>query len=151
MTQGELIASPAAAPRALSLTPWWCAIVAAGLKCVENRTWPTKFRGEFYIHASKGTPTEGAAVFAFVLTLPLELRKPAMGLLERFNQDTLPRGVIIARATLVDCITESDSPWFFGPYGFVLEDIQQTPVVACRGMLGFWKVPADVLAKLEAA
>ena len=40
--------------KALSLTPWWAAIVAAGLKPVENRKWPTSFRGEFLIHASIG-------------------------------------------------------------------------------------------------
>lgn len=139
--------------RALSLTPWWCAVVAAGLKPIENRKWPTTFRGEFYLHASLGKPADQYEVLDFLMKSAggRRLSKEAHDAALWLTGSNVTRGAIIGRARLVDCVTESDSPWFFGPYGFVLEDVQRMPVVMCRGMLGFWKVPADVLAKLEAA
>ena len=39
--------------KALSLRQPWAWLVAAGHKDVENRTWSTRFRGEFLIHAAK--------------------------------------------------------------------------------------------------
>jgi hypothetical protein len=61
--------------------------------------------------------------------------------------ETLARGGIVGRCNLVDCVTTSESPWFCGPFGFVLADVESTPFVPCRGALGFWEVPAE-LAKL---
>jgi len=37
--------------------PWAWAIVHAG-KDIENRNWPTRFRGRFLIHAAKGCTRE---------------------------------------------------------------------------------------------
>lgn len=53
--------------------------------------------------------------------------------------DGLQRGGIVGEATLVDCVTVSDSPWFFGPYGFVLEDVRPLPFRPYRGALGFFE------------
>jgi len=38
--------------------PWAWAIIHGG-KDVENRTWPTKFRGRFLVHASRKFDWEG--------------------------------------------------------------------------------------------
>lgn len=139
--------------RALSLTPWWAAVVASGLKPVENRRWGTKFRGEFYLHASLGKPAHQYEVLDFLLKsnaaarIPSHTRSRALEL----AGGEVRRGGIIARATLVDCVTEYDSPWFFGPYGFVLENVQSVPFVKCAGALSFWKLPADVQAKIAEA
>lgn len=59
---------------------------------------------------------------------------------------SLPRGGIVGRANLVDCVTKSDSPWFFGPYGFVLEDVSPLPFVPMKGELGIFEVPENVCA-----
>lgn len=139
--------------KALSLTPWWAAIVAAGLKPVENRKWPTSFRGEFYLHASLGKAEHQYEVLEFLMTSRQRL-SPSDYVKARDIVDAgagVRRGGIIGRATLVDCITASDSPWFFGPYGFVLENVRAVPFVACKGSLGFFGVPADVLAKIGEA
>ncbi|PCI53899.1 MAG: hypothetical protein COB36_11720, partial [Alphaproteobacteria bacterium] len=50
----------------------------------------------------------------------------------------LRTGGIIGQATLVDCVDKSDSPWFFGRYGFVLENVKALPFRPCKGQLGFF-------------
>lgn len=36
-------------------------------------------------------------------------------------------------------ITISSSPWFTGPFGFVLEEINPVDFIPCRGALGLWE------------
>ena len=57
--------------------------------------------------------------------------------------DDLPRGGIVGEAEIVDCVTQSDSPWFEGPYGFVLRNAHPLPFRPCRGRLGFFKPTLD--------
>lgn len=53
-----------------------------------------------------------------------------------------------AMARIVDCVTEMDSRWFFGRYGFVLRDAFPLPLVPCRGQLGFFNLePATVRSR----
>jgi hypothetical protein len=54
--------------------------------------------------------------------------------------EILDRGAIIAEVDVVDCVTHSKSPWFVGPYGFVLADpILYDEPIRCRGRLGFFE------------
>jgi len=122
--------------RALSIRqPWAWLILNAG-KDIENRDWPTRFRGRFLIHASKGmTHSEydevqweaGTGLPAFEL--------PKFELLER--------GGIVGTAVLVDCVELSPSPWFFGRYGFELRDAMPLPFRPFKGALGFFDVPDE--------
>ena len=48
------------------------------------------------------------------------------------------RGGIIGTAEIVDCIEQSDSPWFFGPYGLVLENVQPVDFIPVKGALGLF-------------
>lgn len=114
--------------------PWAWAIVHAG-KRVENRSWRKgnpclSFRGPFAIHAARGMTQdeyEGAADFMARLGVTV----PAPHLLER--------GGIIGAARLVDIVTDSDSPWFFGPKGLVMTDVVPCNFIGCRGALGFFQ------------
>jgi hypothetical protein len=56
--------------------------------------------------------------------------------LEDVNRPLL--GGIVGRAEIVDCVTEMDSRWFFGRYGFVLRNAEALPFQPCRGALGFF-------------
>jgi hypothetical protein len=40
----------------------------------------------------------------------------------------------------VDCVTDSNSRWFFGLWGFVLRDPKPLPFQPRRGALGFWRL-----------
>lgn len=98
-------------------------------KDVENRDWPTKGRGWFIVHAG-------------VSKTELDMDDP--------EEAAMPRGGIVGMARITDCVQEMDSPWFFGRYGFVLRDAFPLPLIACRGQLGFFNPPADVLAAVAA-
>lgn len=38
-----------------------------------------------------------------------------------------------------------DDKWFFGPIGWVLEDVQKLEEpIPCRGMLDLWDVPQEI-------
>jgi hypothetical protein len=113
---------------ALSIQQPWAWLISHGYKDVENRAWPTKVRGWIGIHAGKKLDDEGYAwVRATFPRIPL----PA--------PDAFERGGIVGRARLVDCAESIDSPWFFGPHGFVLRDATPFPLRACRGQLGFFR------------
>ena len=61
-------------------------------------------------------------------------------------------GHIVGKVDIVDCVTESESPWFFGRHGFVLANpVAFARPVPCKGALGFFTVPDDVLTQLHQA
>ena len=57
----------------------------------------------------------------------------------------LPRGAIIGAGDVVDIVTESDSPWFGGPCGLVLENPVGCEPIPSKGALGYfrWSPVAD--------
>jgi len=115
--------------KALSIRqPWAWLILHAG-KDIENRTWRTAYRGPLLIHAGKTFDAKGydyvACSFDQIdLPLPHNLRF----------------GGFVGVATLADCVTESDSPWFEGPYGFVLAAARDMPLIEYPGRLGLFDV-----------
>ena len=113
--------------------PWAWLILHAG-KNIENRNWPTRFRGRVLLHASKGmTRLEYAE--AFDLLDQLE----TTGRLAIPTFEKLRRGGIVGEMEIVDCVTQSDSPWFFGPYGFELRNQKPLPFQPMKGALGFFR------------
>lgn len=114
--------------------PWaWCILHG---KPVENRNLWTSYRGPLGIHAAKGmTRDEYEECRDFAAGLGLTV--PPM--------PDLPRGGIVGRANLVDCVTSHASPWFFGRYGLVLADVKPLPFVPLKGALGLFDVPESAL------
>lgn len=94
-------------------------------KDVENRDWPTRGRGWFLIHAGVSKSELDA---------------------DDARDMALPRGGIVGAARIVDCVTEMESQWFFGKYGFVLRDAFPLPLIPCRGQLGFFALEPTVLS-----
>lgn len=126
--------------KALSIRQPWAWLIVNGHKNIENRTWPTRVRGPVLIHASKGmTKSEYDDVHWFLSCKEGldHIKLPAFAELER--------GGIVGMATIVDDLTVSDSPWFFGPHGFLLSDAKPLPFVPFKGMLGFFEVPDDLV------
>ena len=54
--------------------------------------------------------------------------------------EALQRGGIIGEAEIVDCVDHSASPWFVGPFGFVLRNARPLPFRPLKGRLGFFEV-----------
>lgn len=123
--------------KALSIRqPWAWAILHAG-KPVENRTWWSKFRGPFFIHASQKFDVDG---YDWIQTHLHRLRIKD-GIPEITDQWAFPRGGIVGISNIVDCVKQHSSPWFFGPFGLVLRSTMIIePVIPLRGQLGFFNV-----------
>jgi ASCH domain len=124
--------------------PWAWAIMHAG-KDIENRQWSTRVRGRVLVHAAKGlTRDEYQSTLDWYCTTPLgtDAAMPRMS--------DLARGGIIGSVEIVDCVTKSSSPWFFGFYGFVLRNPQPLPFVPFCGSLGFFDVPDHLIKRNDA-
>jgi hypothetical protein len=110
-------------------------MIVHGWKDIENRDWPTRFRGRILVHAS-GTMT--LIEYAEACAVARQIRGNLDGLLPA---RAIQRGGIIGSVEIVDCVTESDSDWFFGRYGFVLRAPEVLPFRPFKGRLGFFGVP----------
>lgn len=113
--------------------PWAWAIVHAG-KDIENRSWQAvnhglRQRGRICIHASKGMSREEYEDTADFIG--------GMGIVCPPAAD-LKRGGIIGTVEVVDVVSESESPWFFGPRGLVLSDPQPCEFIPAIGQLGYF-------------
>ena len=123
--------------------PWPYAVFHLG-KDIENRDWDTRLRGTIAIHSSKKVNRSdylmSAAAIAHIVG---DISKVPM-------QADLPHGYIVGLVDIVDCVDHSDSPWFFGDYGFVIRNAVALPEpIACSGALGFWDVPDRVLEEIN--
>ena len=107
--------------------PWAWAICCLG-KDIENRQWPTKFRGKFLIHAGIKVDEDGYDC----LYDDWRVEAP--------SSKVINRGGIVGMAEIVDCVEAHNSPWFFGKYGFVLRNRQPLPFMPLKGRLGFFDV-----------
>lgn len=114
--------------KCLTLRQPWAWAVVTGLKDVENRSWKTEYRGPLLIHAAKGKPEKWAYD---AMSKALGRKIPAL--------DEMVRGAVVGRVNVIDCVTKYKSGFFFGPYGFVLDDAVEfkTPI-DCLGRLGFF-------------
>lgn len=128
--------------------PWAWAIIHVG-KDIENRTWDTKVRGTILVHASGGMTRREYDDFVDVANFVNDVVPP----LKRFTFPALPdlqRGGIIGTVEIVDCVKDSTSPWFFGPFGFVLKNPKPMPFVPLKGKLGFFEVPESATVDQKA-
>jgi hypothetical protein len=115
--------------KALSIQqPWAWAILHAG-KDVENRSWSTKFRGTFLIHASRTIDNYG---YDFIFNRFGIVPPP---------KSEIDRGGIVGIAEIVDCVDCSNSRWFCGKYGYVLRNPKPIELIKINGQLGFFETP----------
>lgn len=140
-------------PYAVSIRqPWVHCIFECG-KRVENRTWRFGLHmlGETVaIHASKKMDVMDGRMAAMML-----------GGFDASVLDTLPLGAIVGTAKLSGYVTTDTvwpreysgvaaSDWFVGPVGWILEDVKPLAhPVPCKGKLGFWRIPHDVLDEMH--
>lgn len=126
--------------KALTISQPFASMIADGVKWIENRTWPTVYRGDLAIHAGKGKQY-----------------------LDRHELAKLPNGCVIAIANLVACVHIDDiesirklkplekvpgttMTWLQlgrhehaeGPWCWVLENVRQIDHVPCKGAQGLW-------------
>lgn len=117
--------------------PWAWAIIHAR-KGIENRPVNWKIRGPVAIHAS-----QSMGKFDYYKARDFML---SIGVEDVPRPDELIRGTIIGAVDVIDCINDSEDPWFFGKYGLVLENprpIEMNTLVS--GQLGAFKWEATNL------
>ncbi len=116
--------------KVLSLKQPFAELVVSGSKKIELRKWNTKFRGEFYVHASKIPDSKSMKKFGYL---------------------ELPTGCIVGKATLIDVkhysndaerkkdasLHLADGDW--GDYGFILKDAKRIKPIPAKGKLNFWE------------
>jgi hypothetical protein len=164
--------------RGLSIRqPWPWAILYAG-KRIENRThcsWHG-YRGEILVHASKSmTKREHLEAVRFIVRACGYGRR-MFPTYEEITGDRAPSllpghpwgdsvrlGGIVGRARVIDSILPggltsdgdrhplASDPWYTGDYGLVLDAVRPTRLVPCKGDLGLWIVPPEVLSAVKEA
>jgi len=116
--------------KVLSLKQPYAELVVSGRKKIELRKWNTKFRGEFYVHASKIPDSKSMKKFGFT---------------------ELPVGCIVGKATLIDVkhyandverkkdvgLHLASGDW--GDYGFLLKNASRIKPISVNGKLNFWE------------
>lgn len=129
--------------KALSVrAPWWWFILHGG-KDIENRDWPTKFRGTIYLHVGKWW--NEAEVRGDLLDIERIVGAVNMPVAHPDSWLKPSCGCIVGKVDIVDCVRESSSPWFFGELGFVLANpVAFAKPIPFKGALGFFEVPDDV-------
>jgi hypothetical protein len=109
--------------------------LARGLiKDIENRDWATSFRGPVLIHAGKKYGKQEKEDTRRVLE-STGIAVP--------DESELRFGGIIGGAVISGCAINSNSRWFVGRYGFVLEQQTALPFRAVAGKLGFFNVRGE--------
>ena len=127
--------------KAISVRQPWAWLIVGGHKDIENRDWPTKFRGPILIHAGKapdGEAMNDLRCYRHPVTkdsLPSIADCPFAG-----GREIYEMGGIVGEAEIVDCVTSSASPWFVGCFGFVLRNARPLPFRPLRGQLGIFEV-----------
>ncbi len=120
--------------KALSIMQPWAWLVVNRHKAIENRDWPTKFRGPVAIHAGKKVDYDAACDVQSCI-------HPVTGEnadWDHFNEVGKCLGGIVGVADIIDCVERSDNPWFVGRYGFVLANQRPVPFIPVKGALGFF-------------
>lgn len=122
--------------KALSIRQPWAWLIIHGGKDIENRSWHTKFRGRFLVHAAKGmTRAEyyDACRYAADRGVSIPFR------------EELQHGGIIGSVELVDSLDASASPWYMGEKGFLLRDPKPLPFTPLKGQLNFFDVHNELV------
>lgn len=124
--------------KALTICQPYAHLVATGAKPIENRAWPTAYRGRLAIHAGKSR--------AWLAAEDDEVEHPGMVF-----------GAVVAVATLYDCVLLKALPDLlaghqhaYGPWCWLLRDVVRIArPIAVRGAQGLWDLPADYARELK--
>lgn len=137
--------------KALSLWQPWASAIAVGAKRIETRGWSTSYRGLIAIHAA--STKKGLTLLA------ASFWREAGILADGRDLDDLPRGAIVAVATLADVIPFRSAAgvpgmtreeqmlgdYTPGRFAWILRDVRPLRFAApCRGYQRLWELDPDV-------
>lgn len=145
---------------ALTLYPEWAYAIAHLGKRVENRTWKRdSMVGQMLaIHGGKNIGGAPKQDWAYHATGMIGVAKAAGAPMPDpiTLRSLLEQGQgIVAVARVVRFVRQlrlddPAAPWFFGPWGWMLDQVRVLPrPVPCRGSQGLWPVPDDALLRVH--
>ena len=112
-------------------------LIVQGYKDIENRSKPTNKRGLVAVHASSKRMTRDDWDWLRDLCADNSIEVP--------NESAIRYGGVVGVMEIVDCVTEHDSTWFDGPYGYVLGGYLATDFLPCPGKLGWFDVDVEIV------
>ena len=121
--------------KALSIRQPWAELILQEKKSIETRTWNTKFRDEFYIHAGQKIDVNACKRF-------------------NLNPEELTTGAIIGKAKLTDVKAYNSKKEFLKDkenhlaenpktelmFGYILKDVEEIKPIQYKGNLGFFNI-----------
>jgi hypothetical protein len=113
--------------KVLTIRQPWASLIVWGVKPVENRSWITNHRGALLIHA--GMKYE---------------RDPELERKYQFGPDDLDYGAVIGIVELADIVEQHRSPFFKGPFGWVLRNARGIDPIPMKGKLGLFNARLDL-------
>jgi hypothetical protein len=142
--------------KALTICQPYAHLILTGAKRVENRTWPTRYRGRLYVHAGKSREwLDDPGEYETAADRP-----PNYGI----PMSRMAFGCVVAVANLVDCVrceymtakpfddaTLRKYPWLAehvhasGPWCWVLESVTPIGPWPYRGAQGLFNIDDDEL------
>lgn len=117
--------------KALSIKQPWASLIISGLKPVENRTSKWNHKGPLAIHASK------------MFDKNYDKSILSLGLGDIIEKSKKLTGGFIGSVNMIDCVTEHDSLFFSGPYGYVFENPKKCDLVPYKGQQGVFNINYD--------
>lgn len=143
---GDAARGGAALMNALTICNPYPVLILDGRKPIENRTWPTRFRGYIAIHAGKSREwLDGDEEGVYGI-----------------RESDMVFGAIVGVAKLVACLDikkpETWGEWSYlqwhehtnGPWCWVLEDVRRLPMaIPHRGAQGLWPVPEPIVEQMR--
>ena len=130
--------------KAITIKQPWASLIVDGVKDIENRTWPTNYRGLVLVHAGSAKQYP----FTRILT-PYQIEEADGKLDYKQPFDVLfPKGAIIGTVNIVDCVTNHPSIWAERVkwqeekqiYNWILSNPVRfdKPILDVKGKLSFW-------------
>lgn len=133
----------------------WASLICSGIKDIENRTWPTKFRGRVLVHAASKS---------WLWHKVLQYLSPALKEFAIKNKwtrtwlENLQTGAIIGSVEIVDCFINHPSIWAEKTDGYDLDSpiihnwVLANPImfpepIPAKGKLSFWEYTGELPEK----
>ena len=125
---------------AITICQPYAELIVRGDKPIENRSWPTNYRGNIAIHAGKSRAWMDD------------------GDDERYSDPPLAFGAIVGVAEIVACLNRDAKEWperwrhlqehehANGPWCWVFENIRRVRPIPYRGAQGLWIYPHEIAA-----
>lgn len=142
--------------KAITICQPYAHLIVIGKKWVENRTWPTSFRGQLLIHAGKSKDWLEAD-FSTMAGYPAKLQygEPLQDMAFGAIVGVAEMTACLARKT-IEAYAAKDPRWkpladhehTEGPWCFVMRNVHRfADPIPYRGELGFFDVPDELVRR----